>query len=508
MADTTPPIENVLAAQGFAPPDGQKEGGGGKKPDQDADGQKPSGGESSEPKRPIQHPSRKGIVIAVVVVVVLFVALLLVGLLPRRSKDKQMEARARQAALADSVPTVNVSVIGRADTTSDLSLPGSLQANREAAVYARATGYVKRWMVDIGARVHTGQLMAIIDAPDLDQQLAQSRETAANQRAQLELNKVNLDRWKVLYHDSAVTRLELDQYQTNFNLSVASVAAAEADVRRLEALVGYEQILAPFDGVVTARNVEEGVFVTAGGTINSPLAAATGGNTLTGNTTGGVTQLFTVARTDTVRVYIGVPQSYAPSVHRGLGALLEVAELPGHSFFGHVTRSANAVDGSSRTLLTEVDILNTTGELLPGMYAQVHFRFERASPPLLMPATALIFRLGGAQAAVVGADSVLRFANLRIGRDYGTVMEVDSGLTAGQYVVAQPSDELRNGVHVHTRLEPAGGAPGANGSAGAAGGGSQYRPAAEFDEGFPGSPVTAPPSPPPPPPPTPRAPIH
>lgn len=441
------------------------------------------------------RPSRRAIVIAAIVIVVLFGVLLLVGLLPRRSRQRRLDERARASALADSIPNVNVSRVERAPATADLSLPSTLQSNHEAAVYARASGYVRRWYADIGQRVHAGQLLAAIDAPDLDQQLAQSRQTVANQRAQLELNRVNLERWKVLYRDSSVTRQELDTFQAAYSTSVASVAGAEADVRRLESLVGYERVTAPFDGVVTARNVEEGVFVTAGGTINAPLPAGVGGNTLQGSTAGAPTQLFTVARTDTVRVYVGVPQSYAPAVRGGLPALLEVAELPGRSYSGHVTRSARAVDAGSRTLLTEVEVVNTTGSLLPGMYAQVHFRFERQDPPLLMPATALIFRLSGAQAAVVGSDSVLRFSNLRIGRDYGTVMEVDSGLAPGAFVVAQPSDDLRDGVHVHARLEPEGGAPG---GAGAPGGGSQYRPPPEFNEGFPGSPVTPPPSAPPP----------
>jgi multidrug efflux pump subunit AcrA (membrane-fusion protein) len=406
------------------------------------------------------HPSRHAIVTAAIIALVLLLAFVLLGYMPRRARDKAMATRARAAALADSIKIVNVSRVERADATADISLPGTLQSSRSASVYARSSGYVRRWYADIGEHVRAGQTLADIDAPDLDQQLAQSRQLASNQRATMALNQVNLERWKVLYRDSSVTKQELDQFQTNYDASVASVAAAEADVHRLEALVGYERVTAPFTGVITARNVENGVFVTGTGTSSAPQPSGQGGNTLSGPAAIG--QLFTVSAIDTIRVYIGVPQSYAPSVHVGLPALLDVAELPGRSFSGRVARTARAVDFSSRTLLTEVDIANAGGVLLPGMYGQVHFQFDRTTPPLLMPGTSLIFRLRGAQAAVIGADSTLQFRNLRIGRDYGTVMEVDSGLTDGEYVVSQPSDGLRNGQHVHARLEPEAGAPGDN----------------------------------------------
>jgi membrane fusion protein (multidrug efflux system) len=475
------------------------------------------------------HPSRRAITTAAIIAVVLVLAFALLGYIPRRSRAKDLAARANAAVLADSIKIVNVSRIERADATADISLPGTLQSSRSAAVYARSSGYVRRWYADIGQHVRTGQTLADIDAPDLDQQLAQSRQLATNQRATLALNKVTLDRWKILYADSAVTRQELDQFQSNYDASIASVAAADADVKRLEALVGYERVTAPFTGVVTARNVENGVFVTGTGTSSAAQPAGQGGNTLSGAVTVG--QLFTVSAIDTIRVYVGVPQSYAPSVVPGMLALLEVAELPGRSFSGRVARTARSVDFSSRTLLTEIDIANPAGALLPGMYGQVHFRFDRTSPPLLMPGTALIFRLRGAQAAVVGPDSALQFRNLRIGRDYGTVMEVDSGLTENEYVVSQPSDGLRNGQRVHARLEPEAGAPGDNpnaqpvapvpsGPAPSQGqarspsapnaakpasprpvpAGSTYKPPPTVNEGFPGaeSPYTPAPTSPPP----------
>ncbi len=220
--------------------------------------------------------------------------------------------------------------------------------------------------------------------------------------------------------------------------------------------MGYERVTAPFDGVVTERNVENGVFVTPAGTVSTPQAAGAGGNTLIGAPAG--SELFRVARTDTIRVYLGVPQAYAPAVHVGLAAALVAKELPGREFPGRVARTANSVDAASRTLLTEVDVVNPAAVLLPGMYAQVRFRFDRPNPPILMPAPALIFRTGSPQAAVVGSDSIAHFHNLTIGRDYGTVMEVLSGLLDSDYVVAQPSDDLRDGQHIHAKREAA--APG------------------------------------------------
>jgi membrane fusion protein, multidrug efflux system len=401
-----------------------------------------------------------------IVLAIAMVLLLLVGVLPRRARRRGLTERAQQAARADSIPLVTVVQVLRAPAGADLTLPGTLQANHEAAVYARSSGYVSRWYADIGRRVHAGELLADIAAPDLDQQLAQARQNVANARATLQLAEVDLERWKKLYHDSTVTKQELDQHQTSYDAGRATVAAADADARRVQALVDYERVTAPFDGVVTARNVENGVFVTSAGTVSTPQAAGAGGNTLIGASAG--TELFRVARTDTIRVYLGVPQAYAPAVHVGLEAALVAEELPDRQFPGRVARTANSVDAASRTLLSEVDVLNPSAVLLPGMYAQVRFRFDRPNPPILMPAPALIFRTGSAQAAVVGSDSIAHFRNLTIGRDYGTVMEVLSGLRDSDYVVAQPSDDLRDGQHIHAKREAA--APAEDTSGGQPGG--------------------------------------
>jgi membrane fusion protein, multidrug efflux system len=389
--------------------------------------------------------SRRTIGVSAVVIVAVLFILLLVGLLPRRANRKVLVERAGNSALADTLPLVNVVKVERAPANADLTLPGTLEPIHDASVYARSSGYVRAWYTDLGARVTAGQLLAVIDAPDLDQQLSQAKSTEAQDRATLVLAKNEAERWQQLAKDSVVTQDELDQKQSVFQSQIQTVNAAHDNVRRLEALVGYEQIRAPFAGVVTARNVDNGSYITATGTAGAPVSAGA---------TGALTELFHVARIDTMRVYIGVPQAYAPSVHPGLLADLEEEELPGKLFPGKIVRTADAVDIASRTLLTEVDVANKDGTLLPGTYADVHFRFSRPSPPILMPGTALIFRTQGAEAAVVGADSTAHFRTLRIGRDYGTVMEVVSGLIAGDLVVSQPSDALRDGQRVRARVGP------------------------------------------------------
>jgi membrane fusion protein, multidrug efflux system len=387
--------------------------------------------------------SKRAMGVGAAIIVAALLLLLLVGLLPRRSNRRVLEDRAKAAAVADTLPLVSVVKVNRAPANADLTLPGTLQPVHDASVYARSSGYVRGWYADIGARVTDGQLLAVIDAPDLDQQLSQAKSTEAQAQAQLVLAKNEAARWQQLVKDSVVTEDDYDQKQSAYQSQIASVQAAHDNVLRLQTLVGYERIKAPFAGVVTARNIDNGSYITAAGQAGAPIAAGA---------TGTATELFHIARTDTMRVYVGVPQAYAPSVHANLLADLEVQELANRLFPGKIVRTADAVDLASRTLLTEVDVANKGGALLPGMYADVHFKFDRPSPPILMPGTALIFRTQGAQAAVVGSDSVAHFHSLRIGRDYGTVMEVVSGLDEGDLVVNQPSDALRDGQRVRARL--------------------------------------------------------
>ncbi|GJG86956.1 hypothetical protein tb265_21370 [Gemmatimonadetes bacterium T265] len=444
---------------------------------------------------------RRSLIIGALVVLAALAGFLLLGILPRRSRDKQLRQQEQQSARNDSVPAVTVVKVASGDSAAEFTLPGNVQGLREAAVFARATGYVRRFLVDIGQRVRAGQVLAVLDAPDVEEQLREARANEAQAEAALRLARVELARFRILYRDSVVTREELDQRQATYEANQASVAAAQANVRRLGQLVGYASVTAPFRGVVTARNVDEGVLVGSGGGSTTTSAAGLGGNTIlasgagqatsaggTGSTLGGSGgalgggssgagaggggaasggvagsgSLFRVSQADTVRLYVGVPQSYAGDVRVGIPATVHVPDMPQRTFRGKVVRTAGALDAATRTLLTEVDVPNLDGRLLPGMYATVNFHVVRASPPASIPAGALLVRQQGAQAAVVGSDSVLQIRTISVGRDYGSAMEVLTGLKPGENVVVNPTDELRNGQRVRPRPQPAEGAPGGN----------------------------------------------
>jgi multidrug efflux pump subunit AcrA (membrane-fusion protein) len=451
-------------------------------------------------------PSRRAVKIGAIVAGAALLVILLIGLLPKRSQKNKLTKRAEQAAHNDSVPEVTVSRVTRGDSVADLSLPATIEGMHETPIYARSSGYVRKWTADIGQRVRAGQVLAIIDAPDLDQQLVQARAQAAQARSVFEYAHADVRRWQVLYRDSVVTKQELDQKQATYDADLATYDAAQAGVTRLQELVNFDRVVAPFSGVITARNVDEGVLVTAGGGANNTDPAALGGATIPTPSSGQVTSagatstspsgdagsvtstasqsvagaasagaasvggaggsLFRIARYDTVRLYIAVPQAYAQGVRAGLDAVVRVREIGGRTFNGRVARTARAFDAGTRTLLTEVDVVNPDGALLPGMYAQTTVKLNRAFAPIVLPAGALIIRSQGPQAAVVGADSVVQLRLLQIDRDLGTALEIDSGLADGDVVVMNASDDLRDGQHVRSRPEPASGAAGGQSAGG------------------------------------------
>jgi multidrug efflux pump subunit AcrA (membrane-fusion protein) len=447
-------------------------------------------------------PSRHAVKIGAIVVGAALLIFLLIGLLPHRSQKNRLTKRAEQAARNDSVPEVTVARVTRGNPVSDLALPGTIEGMHETPIYARSTGYVRKWSADIGQHVRAGQVLAIIDAPDLDQQLVQAHAQAAQARSVLDYARADVQRWQVLYRDSVVTKQELDQKQATYSADQATYDAAQAGVTRLQELVNFDRVVAPFSGVVTARNVDNGVLVTAGGGASNSDPAALGGATIPTPSSGQQTSagatsgdagsvsasasqsvgstasagaasvggaggsLFRIASNDTVRLYIGVPQAYAQGVRAGLKATVRVREIVGRTFSGRVMRTAKAFDAATRTLLTEVDIVNSDGALLPGMYAQTTLEFDRSIAPIVLPAGALIIRSQGPQAAVVGADSVVRLTLLQIDRDLGAALEIDSGLTDGDLVVMNASDDLRNGQHVRPRPEPASGAAGGQSAGG------------------------------------------
>ena len=365
-------------------------------------------------------------------------AILLTGIVPRVAQRHRLTAAA--TAVASTVPTVSVTTVMHDTSPSSVSLPGAVTAVQTAAIYARTSGYVRRRLVDIGTRVRAGQLLADIDAPDLDQQVAQARGVVAQTRAAQELAQANLVRWRALAVDSAVTAQEVDQMQAAFNEAVANSNSAEANLQRLVQLQAYERVVAPFAGVITARNVDPGALVGPAGGVSETLPA---GN---GSTPG---SLFTLAQTDTLSVYVTVPEDYSAAVAIGKPAVVMVPALPGDTLRGRVARTAGSLDATARTLLTEVRVANPKGVVLPGMYAQVQLTLGAVTPPLRVPATALVIRDGPPQVVTVAPDSTARYQAVTLGRDLGSWVEVTGGLADGSAVVVNPADDLRDGTRVH-----------------------------------------------------------
>jgi RND family efflux transporter MFP subunit len=400
-------------------------------------------------------PSRRTLWLLALVLSVLIVIGFLKGYIPHRRNEATLAAEASTAS--KELPTVTVVTVERSAATGTLVLPGNIEPVTEAPVLARASGYIQRRYVDMGDRVKSGQLLAEIEAPELDQQVNQARAALDQTRAALEQAKANLqqgnaqeqlakvtaERWKNLQSKGVVSRQENDTYQSQsvaaqanvsaLEKAVASaqsnIAAAEANLSRLTELQGYKSVRAPFAGVITVRNVDVGALVTEANTL-----------------------LFRIAQTDRLRTYVNVPQSDADSVHVGQVARLVIADLAGHQFSGAVTRTANALDPATRTLLTEVQVPNSNGLLLPGMYAQVDLTTPRKNPPLLIPGDTLVVRSTGPQVGVVGARHIVHFQRLQLGRDYGDKIEVLSGLEPGQQVVVNPGDTVQEGAKVNPVL--------------------------------------------------------
>jgi multidrug efflux pump subunit AcrA (membrane-fusion protein) len=407
---------------------------------------------------PVQPVTGRRLVVIGVIAAVVLVILFVVSAIPRESVNQVLRA---EAAARDSAPVVQVTTVHRAATGSELALPGTIQALHESAIYARVTGYVKRWQTDIGAIVHVGQLLAEIDAPELAQSAEQAQAQLTQARAALGLARADLERWKTLARDSAVTGQELDQKRAAFESAEANTGAADANLRRLVQTRQYTRVTAPFTGVITARNVDIGSLITPAGATSGPVGAAgVGGAAAAGS-------MFRIAQTDTVRIYLTVPEGYATSIRVGLATLVTVQGIPGRVFSGTVVRTSRALDATSRTLLTEVDIPNRDFALLPGMSAQATLHFPRATPPLLLSASALVIRSNGVQVAVVdgkpgGTSATVHFRSVQLGRDYGGTVEVAGGAIDGMMVVLNPNADLVDGARVRVVGTPAQSPPGAS----------------------------------------------
>jgi RND family efflux transporter MFP subunit len=387
--------------------------------------------------------------------VAVLLVLLAIGIVPRVIRNR--EARDVVQASTVLLPEVTVVHPKMAPPESSLSLPGNLQPMYSASVYARTNGYIEKRFVDIGTHVKAGQLLAIISTPEIDQQLNQARADvvqaqamilqtkAALQQAQanLDIARITRDRYAPLISRHAVTQQSLDEANEALNARTADVAAAnaniavseaslksrQANVGRLEQLQGFERVVAPFEGVVTARNVEQGDLVNDG-------------------SGGGARSLFDVAQSDVLRVQVEVPQSAALSIQDGQQATVTVSERPGRQYVAKVTRSAQSVDLAARTMLTEVQVDNHDGSLVPGMYGQIKFEVKAAEPSVVIPSTALVIDKNGMHVVSVSVDSRVHFVPVDIGQDMGDQVEISQGLHGGETLVSNPSDLLSEGQKV------------------------------------------------------------
>ena len=372
-------------------------------------------------------PPRKTLIIVLLVVVVLVLS----GAASMFSRIRAGHALAKETDI-DSVPTVSV-VHPTAETPDEqLVLPASLQAFEESPIYARTNGYLLRWYKDIGSRVKKGELLADIDTPEVDQELSQARATRQQIAAQRDLAKISADRWQNLRKTDSVSQQEADTQSSSYQQALANLAAADANVRRLQQLESFKRVYAPFSGLLVKRNVDPGALINAG--------------------SGGV-ELFILAKVDPLRVYTNVPQAYSPAIKNGMLAYITLPEIPGQKFRGTVARTADAIDPATRTLLTEVDVPNKDGHLLRGSFGEVHFSTKSNAEKVTVPVNAMLFRQEGAQLAVVGADNKVQLRPITIGRDYGTTLEILGGVKLEDRIIINPADSLENGQTVNVALD-------------------------------------------------------
>lgn len=361
-----------------------------------------------------------GILFAVALIAAIFY-----GLHVRSSREKELIRATDEAA----IPTVNIVKPQMGSEAQNLVLPGNVQAFTETPIYSRTNGYLKKWYFDIGSHVRKGQLLAEIETPEIDQQLQQSRAELERIQANMELAGVTSNRWQSLLAKHAVSQQEADQARSNYIAAQAAVDASKANVRRLEQLQSYEKIIAPFDGVITARNTDIGDLINAGSGSTNPR------------------ELFHLAATGMLRVYAAVPEVYADSIHNGDKADLTQDSNPGVTIPGTIVRNAKAIDNATRTLNVEVDVENRDNKLLPGAYIFVHFHVPGGANTFTVPSNTLLFRAEGLRVGVVRDDRV-QLVPVTIGHDYGGSVEVTSGLTSSDEVVVDPSDSLTSGMPV------------------------------------------------------------
>lgn len=362
----------------------------------------------------------------------LILGLFFIGFLPRFWQNQRLEDEAADHRL----PSVRIMIAEPHDKPVELTLPSSTQAHHITPIWARTNGYLVKLNVDIGDVVKEDQVLAVLDTPEVDQQYVQAVADLANSKANREIAKISAERWQELYkvNSEALSKQEVDERLATYTASEAQVLAQEANVNRLKQLQDFKYVVAPFDGVITQRNIDLGSLITAG-------------------SSGSPQQLFEIAKVDWIRNFVYVPQNYFRAIKEGVEAQVHIREFPERTFKGIVTRYAKALDPVSRTLLTEVDIDNKDRVIFPGLYTEVTFFVKPDAPYFVVPSTAIIIRTGEPRIAVVDNDNVAHLRTVTIGRDHGKTVEILVGLEKGDRVVVNPTEKIRDGVKVEVSGE-------------------------------------------------------
>jgi RND family efflux transporter MFP subunit len=371
----------------------------------------------------LSNPRSLGPAVGGLLLVVVALALAFWGISTRAKALSVVTRETRELA----VPTVSVLKADRGAPQQEIVLPGNMQAFTDAPIYARTNGYLRRWYADLGARVRAGQVLADIDTPEIDQQLEQARADLATAEANARLAQSTAERYRDLIKTDSVSKQDLDNANGNLEAKATAVTSARANLRRLEQLHAFGRITAPFDGVVTARNTDVGALIDSGSNAK---------------------ELFHVAAVHRLRVFVSVPQIYSQAARAGIKADLTLTEFPGRTFSGTLARTAQSIDVASRTLLTEIDVENPKAELLPGSYAEVHLKLPTSASTLKLPVNAVMFRTEGVRVAVVEPDGRVALRPVTLGRDFGSSVEVVSGITGDEQIVANPPDSIEDGQTV------------------------------------------------------------
>lgn len=381
--------------------------------------------QNSENEKPPISGRKAALVVGLLLLAALVFAI--AGIVPRVRARSALQ----QQTDALAAPNVVVAKPAMGAPAQEVTLPGNVEAYTDSGIYARTDGYLKKWYFDIGAHVKKGQLLAVVESPEVDQQLAQAQADLATAETNAGNAKTQATRYQNLLKSNAVSAQDTETFVTQAASTSAQVKSAAANVQRLEQMVGFEKVYAPFSGTITARNVDTGTLINSGTGL----------------------ELFHLSQENVLRVYVNAPQTYAPACVPGVPAYLTLAEYPGKEFAGKIVRTAKAIDPASRTLLVEVDVKNLEDQLYPGAYAQVHFSLNNARPSLIVPVATLIFKSAGLQVGVVVDGNKAKLVPITIGRDDGNVAEVVEGLQPGDEVIQSPPDSLIDGETVRV-VEP------------------------------------------------------